>query len=138
MPDAIEFTVYGHPAPQGSSRAFVPKGWTRPIITSTNPKLKPWRQEVTGEAMSLGVKCIEAHVPVKVRIEFYFERAKSATVKKRPGMTTKPDVDKLVRAILDSLKGVLIHDDSQVDCIIASKRYGTPERAEISVRENLP
>ena len=133
MPEAVRFTVYGHPAPQGSSKAFVPKGWKRAIITSANPKLKPWRQQVSGEAMALGATMIPAHTPVSMSLDFYFNRPDSVSVKKRHGMTTKPDLDKLVRAILDSLKGILIHDDSQVTCIATEKRYGSPERVEISV-----
>ena len=38
----IKFTVYGDPSPKGSARAFVPKGWTRPIITSATKGLKAW------------------------------------------------------------------------------------------------
>ena len=47
----IQFTVYGHPEPQGSTRAFVPKGWTRPVITTASKKMKPWRQQITGTAI---------------------------------------------------------------------------------------
>ena len=49
-------------------------------------------------------------------------------------MTTKPDIDKLVRAILDSLKGILINDDSQVTELQAYKSYGSPERVSVLVR----
>jgi len=48
----------------------------------------------------------------------------------------KPDVDKLVRSILDSLTGVVYTDDSQVVIVTAYKKYGAPERVEI-VAESL-
>jgi crossover junction endodeoxyribonuclease RusA len=41
-------------------------------------------------------------------------------------MTKKPDIDKLIRAVLDALKGVAWCDDSQVVSVYASKRYGQP------------
>ena len=131
----ISFIVYGHAAPQGSSRAFVPKGWKRPIVTSTNPKLKPWRQQVSGAAASLGEAMFEQHVPVRVSLDFFFTRPKSVSVKKRPAMTSAPDVDKLQRGCFDALKGILIHDDAQIVDVRARKLYGDPERVEITVSE---
>lgn len=133
MARRILFTVYGHAAPQGSSRAFLPPGHKRPIITSTNPKLKPWRQQVSGQAASLGEAMIAAHIPVYITMDFYFSRPKSVSIKKRPGMTTTPDVDKLVRGCFDALKRILIHDDAQVVEVRARKLYGDPERVEIIV-----
>jgi len=59
---------------------------------------------------------------------------------RRPGMTTKPDIDKTVRAIFDALKGILIHDDSQVVELHACKRYrkpDEPERVEIELQEAI-
>lgn len=133
--EVIRFTVYGTPRPQGSTRAFIPKGWKRAIITSDNAKLKPWRQEVTGKAASLGIEPFAQHIPLSLTVDFYFDRPASATEKKRPGMTVKPDVDKLVRGIFDALKGVLYHDDAQIVSTIGMKHYGSPERVEIELRE---
>ncbi len=39
----LVFTVYGVAQSMGSKRAFVPKGWNRPIITDTNRNLKQWQ-----------------------------------------------------------------------------------------------
>jgi Holliday junction resolvase RusA-like endonuclease len=47
--------------------------------------------------------------------------------------TTKPDVDKLLRALLDSMTGVVFVDDSQVTKCQVEKRFGSPERSVISV-----
>jgi hypothetical protein len=35
MTDAVSFRVLGLPQAKGSTKAFMPKGWTRPILTST-------------------------------------------------------------------------------------------------------
>ena len=42
----LTFTVFGVAQSKGSARAFVPKGWTRPIITDSNRSLKQWSQLV--------------------------------------------------------------------------------------------
>jgi len=35
----LTFQVYGEAQPQGSAKAFIPKGWKRPILTSDNAQL---------------------------------------------------------------------------------------------------
>lgn len=140
-PSPIAFTVYGTPRPQGSARLVPVKGYTRPFITSDNKRLKPWRQEIVNSIMQFvtvdndgnPILQFERDSPLEVTMNFYFLRPKSA--KKRRGMTVKPDSDKLVRAIFDSLKGVLIHDDAQIVEHHCRKHYGGPERVEVSIRE---
>lgn len=131
----ISFTVYGTPQPQGSTRAFIPKGWKRPIITSTNKNLKPWRQEVAQVALDALQDSGQIQAdsgPVKLTAEFYFQRPKSVranTIYK----STRPDVDKLKRAIGDALSGIIYKDDAQIAMACISKLYGEPERAIITV-----
>lgn len=129
----LRFTVWGHPEPQGSTRAFIPKGWKRPIITASSPKQKPWRQEVTRVAIESACgEIISRENSVTLLLEFFLSRP--ASKPKRITMpTTKPDSDKLARLIADSLTGVVFEDDSQICDLIVSKRYGSPERVEITV-----
>src|SRR5258708_7163279 len=100
----LTLTVYGCPIPQGSARAFVPKGWTRAVITGANKKTKPWRQEIAGAAVAAmhkaGITMLEREHAVHLRAEFYFAKPKS-TKKSVIAKTTKPDVDKLLRSVLD-------------------------------------
>lgn len=133
----IEFHVIGIPQPQGSAQAFVPKGWTRAIVTSANKKNKPWRQEVAGVAIAYmqdhGFVLMEER-PIQVEVEFFFERPKS-TKKTVLHKITKPDVDKLARSVLDALTGIVFKDDSQVVKCIMSKSFGSPARAEVKITE---
>lgn len=132
----LAFTVYGTPVPQGSSRAFIPKGWERPVITAANAKTKPWRQEIAGTAKAemetYGVAPMLAGEPVWISVEFFFEKPRSIS-KRVTHKTTKPDIDKLLRAVLDSLTGIVFKDDSQVCSTSARKRFGSPARVEIVV-----
>ena len=133
----LSFTVYGTPKPQGSMRAFMPKGWNRPVLTSDNAKLKPWRQQITLTANTFRAMVTDASFqgPQVLVLRFYF--AKPASAKKRQFVTVKPDLDKLQRAVLDACTGVLWRDDSQVIEIKATKHYGLPERVEIDVASML-
>jgi len=133
---SLNFTVYGTPIPQGSAKAFIPKGWSRAIITGANKKTKPWRQEIAGAAVSAmqkaGITMLEREHPVRLRAEFYFAKPKS-TKKSVIAKVTKPDVDKLLRSVLDALTGMVFEDDSQVIEVTGVKLFGMPERMELTV-----
>ena len=126
----VEFFVHGRPQPQGSTKAFMPKGVRFPVVTSDNAKLKPWRQQVAGMAATIaqGIT-LDA---VRVQCEFSFLRPKSTSMKVLH-KTTKPDLDKLVRAVLDSLTGIVFRDDSQVIAVIATKAFAEREGAWICI-----
>lgn len=128
----LEFMVHGTPQPQGSARAFVPKGWKRAVITTDNKSLKPWRQEVSGMAhtvMQATGQAMEAGA-VRVSVVFCFARPKSVRSMHK---TTKPDVDKLLRGVFDALSGIAFKDDSQVVKTEGEKRFELPEGARITV-----
>ncbi|HEV7523030.1 MAG TPA: RusA family crossover junction endodeoxyribonuclease [Candidatus Angelobacter sp.] len=140
MTRRISLCVYCTPEPQGSVRAFTPKGWKRPVLTSDNKDLKSFRQEVSKAAMNartaagFGDLVFMKHEPVEVSFTFYFARPPSVP-KKRTCHVVKPDLSKLVRAAEDSLTGIIFNDDAQVININARKDYGLPERVELEVRE---
>jgi Holliday junction resolvase RusA-like endonuclease len=131
---SLEFTVWGVPVPQGSMKAFLPKGWDRPIVTADNKKTKPWRQEIAGAALAALGKQSPAgkNVPIRIEVRFFFPRPKSV---KALDKTTRPDLDKLLRSLGDALTGILWQDDAQVTEIHACKLFGTPPRMEIKITE---
>lgn len=140
----LSFTVLGKAEPQGSARAFLPKGWNRPVITSDNPKNKGWRKTVALEA---GVAMAEAGLsdlmagPVELEIWFHLPRPKSLKGREDVPHVTRPDVDKLARSVADALTGVVWKDDSQVFYLKARKMYANPgaePRAIVVVTEEFP
>src|ERR1051325_8086771 len=123
----LRFTVWGEAQPQGSAKAFTPRGWSRPIITSDNPSLKQWRQVVAEAANhALGeLPAVERGLLLeggRLTVAFYLPRPKSLP-KRATAHTKKPDLDKLVRSCCDSLSSVAFRDDSQVCELVAFKHY---------------
>lgn len=112
------FYVAGKPEPQGSMSAYSKAG--RVIVTSANPKLKQWRQQIAAAAERHARVMLNG--PVEVDLLFYLPRPKSAP-KSRTVPTVRPDADKLARAVLDALTGICFTDDSQVTCLYVAKKY---------------
>lgn len=128
MTPRLLFTVYGVAQPKGSARAFIPKGWTRPIITSDNKGLRAWEdtiraelQRVMGELEPFARQTL-FDAPISLSIVFRLPRPKSKP-KHVTMPTSRPDLDKCVRGAIDALTGVLFKDDAQVVAIVARKVY---------------
>lgn len=131
------FVVYASPAPQGSMKAIVIDGNAR--VMCDNKKTMPYRHAVTMMARNkmatenINEPMAGKHVPVKLMLEFHLARPKGAP-KKRTEPAVKPDLDKLVRATCDALKGVLYLDDGQVTELRAKKCYAEgPEMVVIGM-----
>ena len=137
MSERIEFTVLGTPRPQGSMKSFVDKAG-HAQMKSDNKQTLPWRQQVGWAALDARAKAgihdpWGSEIPVRLTTWFVFARPKCAP-KRRIYPTVKPDLDKLKRAIMDALKGVIYMDDAQVvEHGVSAKRYGLPERVEITL-----
>ncbi len=127
----IYFTVRGVSVPQGSTRAFLVGH--RVVTTNKTPALVAWRTAIADEARkvappallggALDVCCQFAFVPPT-------SRRKQGTV-----MYSRPDLDKLLRAVLDACTGVLWHDDAQVASLYGHKIYHTPPLLEVWVQQ---
>jgi Holliday junction resolvase RusA-like endonuclease len=121
-------------------RAFMPKGWKRPIITSTNKNLKSWRQDVAAAAeqamRDLGIEgCIDGTKAIRVEAQFYFTRSMSDEKKKKKKLNkiTAPDLDKLCRAVCDAMTGTVFVNDSRVSQLWCSKLLDTRARTVVKV-----
>jgi len=124
--DKIEFFVAGTPVPQGSTKAFYIKKSQRVVTTHSNKNTDAWRQRIATEAQQVSRDASfyedDPRTGYEVCLDFIFERPRSLP-KKWAFNAKRPDLDKLVRAVLDGLTGILFPDDSQVIRIVASKRY---------------
>ncbi|OPY34664.1 MAG: Endodeoxyribonuclease RusA [Methanomassiliicoccales archaeon PtaU1.Bin124] len=126
--DLIDFFVAGEPIPQGSTKSFYIKKLDRVVTTHGNRNTERWRQRIateaqhTNESRGMNFFCDDRRCGYQVCLEFVFTKPKS-TPKKHNLNTKRPDLDKLIRAVLDGITGVLIPDDAQVVSISASKSY---------------
>lgn len=140
-PRSVTFDIYGIPKPKGSARAFVAmKAGKKPraIVTTDNKSLKSWEAAVRDAARDVVGQAYFTEA-VSLEIDFWFPRPKSVSAAKRPHMTTKPDLSKLLRGAEDALNGVIFKDDAQVVRAITAKRYvDGPAGARITVTEMFP
>ena len=115
-------------------RAFVVRG--RPVVTSDNSKLRPYRNEVSRCAIQQVADrpLFPKHVPVVLEVAFYFRKPESVA-KKRTRHVVKPDLSKLLRAVEDALTGIVYHDDAQIVEAHIGKYYDQVERTVILVKE---
>jgi crossover junction endodeoxyribonuclease RusA len=125
----LSFRVNGLPAPQGSKRHV---GNGRMIEASK--KVGPWRAAVFEAVASLDFEPFANECSIE--IVFYLEKPKTV---KRILPTVPPDLDKLIRGLLDAL--TLAHvwlDDALAVDITAVKIYASkvdPPGAQIIIRE---
>jgi crossover junction endodeoxyribonuclease RusA len=129
----LEIVVEGSPVPQGSFRHI---GNGR--IIAANPKLNAWRQTIADQVSEkTAVRLIDGFC--RVDLVFTLPRPKSVPKSRRARPTTKPDLDKLVRAALDAISlpryVQLLTDDSIVTDLHAAKRYAdhTPPGVRIFI-----
>ncbi len=128
-------SVPGKPVPQGSLRSFKQKSGA--VVTPQAPKVLVYRNDIRNQWGE--PKPMEGEVSVTVVAEF--QRPKSHMTSKgilRKGapwaMTQSPDIDKVVRAVLDALTGYAFVDDKQVVRVHAVKGWVTyPSQTLITV-----
>ena len=123
--------VAGTPTPQGSKKGFVISG-RAVLVESSAVKLKAWRKAVAEAAKHANDSGLPYITPVHVDIVFWLTRPQKPKFAHAPGV--KPDLDKLVRGVLDALvhAGTLA-DDSLVTSLVAEKRYAPGEKTGATI-----
>ena len=131
------FRMDGRVPPKGSARSFAIKRGGRytgrtVTVQQNADDLASWAARLAWTAKQIGVECrrgpwfVEAYVMFERPKAHYRAGEKAKGLKaSAPGLPTgRPDLDKLLRTILDALTGVAWADDSQVVSIEAAKIYG--------------
>lgn len=140
---SLTFRVDGDPQTKGSARAFVQFAEVlaavdrfrktgqrispRAYITNDNPNTKAWQETVMDAALEArrGGPLVQGELmagAVVVDLVFHLPRPlkiRSSIV----SHTTRPDVDKLARPVLDALTGAIYADDGQVVAMRLAKQY---------------
>lgn len=140
MSNQVAFVVYGTPAPAGSKRAVRAGAYIR--VIDANRNAAPWKQEVARAALHAMGDAPRFDGPIAVVMTFF--RRRPAAHYRTNGLvkpsaplfpTGKPDALKLARGCEDAMSGLVYRDDAQIVIETLNKRYGEPERVEITVWE---
>jgi len=123
----MRFSVNGDPKPQGSKKGFVTKSGKVALVEMAGKPLKDWRTLVTFEARQAAA--MQGWIPSEspIHLEAVFRMPRPQKPKHRTP-AVRPDLDKLTRALLDSITnaGNVWKDDSQVVSMTITKTYGLP------------
>ena len=103
------------------------------MIHSQGSALTAWRSQIGYAAREAGAK---PHLEA-VHIEMIFTMPRPKTVT-RPEPSVAPDLDKLVRAVLDGLTAVAYRDDGQVTSLMATKEYGADPGVWVQMWAKMP
>ena len=126
----FQLFVAGEPRPQGSKKAF--NRGAHIVLVEANKDLPVWRDQMK---KMFELKMMELDnrfdTAVSVSLTFWLTRPKTVT---RQYATKTYDIDKLTRAVLDSLtQGGVIQDDSNVVDLTARKTYADNHEAGVLV-----
>jgi crossover junction endodeoxyribonuclease RusA len=117
MTTEVAFFVPGKPAAQGSKR-HVGRG----VLVESSKYVGPWRDRVSFAAHTAMAGRTLLDGPITVALDFVMPRPASTPKRTTPPAVKRPDLDKMTRAILDSITNIIIRDDSQVIDLHATKR----------------
>ena len=142
-PPIFDTFIPGIPKTQGSKNA-IPFMWNGKIrsrvIENNHTDLKSWRHDV-GWGVKMAFKRSEPlRDPIFLVLDFYRPRPKQHYLKQGnisptapTWPATKPDLDKLIRAIKDSMTAIVYMDDGQVVGMIPFKFFGRNPGVRIRV-----
>ena len=119
--------IPGKPVPKGRPRARVVKGRAHiytPKLTADYEERARWAilQGMAGAPLFTGAVHVELRFLFEVPKSWPKHRRLDALAGRHPHIT-KPDLDNLVKPVLDACNGIAFADDTAVTRIVASKRY---------------
>ena len=126
----MEYNLWYPVKPKPAPRPRVTKN-----VTFNNYDYTNWKNGLKLLAKSKIKKQIEGEV--YLQIEFFYEIPKSWTKKKKESAkwhTSKPDIDNLIKSVMDSLSGIAFKDDGQVVMIQARKQYANFDGVKIEIK----
>lgn len=136
----VKFEVLGVPVGKGRPRFSTQGGFVRAI---TPEKTVNYETLVRlSYQQQIGAFMFDKDIPLRAIIRAFFPIPKSTSKKKREQMrdlrilhTKRPDVDNVIKAVLDALNGVAYYDDSQVAEVVISKAYAEQPKVMIELYE---
>ncbi len=138
-PFSVSFTVPGVAVPKGRPK-FARR--CQHMTTYTPEKTASFENLVksrSDDAMK-GKGLIMTNAPVQAVINIYLpipkswpKKFKEMALNGQVGVTKKPDMDNVVKALFDAMNGIVFKDDSQVVFAMVRKTYATTPYTEITI-----
>lgn len=125
----------------------IPKGKARPRVTRTGHAYTPAATVAWENQIKLAAVHAMGSTPMPdgyfvMRLTFCFTPPKSYAKKRRESllgdgspMPHKPDIDNLVKSVLDACNGITYRDDAAVVEVYAKKRYGTENGVMVTIEK---
>lgn len=127
----VAFDVTGEPVTQGSMRI----NRSGRIYHEASRRLNAWRDAVSWWSKIQMGRVRPVTGPVAVSIVFRVRRPRDRTPVDQPDR--KPDIDKLARAVLDAMTGIVYEDDAQIVNLAVAKRYAGGDGRGLSCGANV-
>lgn len=121
------FRVDGKPISKGSMRVRHDQ-YGDAHMYSDQPGLKTWETAVGYSARQAMGRMSPSSNPIEIVLEFVVPAPKRREGELWPTQKGTGDIDKLTRAMLDGMNGIVYVDDAQVVRLLASKRYSSTMR----------
>ncbi|MGX1693159.1 RusA family crossover junction endodeoxyribonuclease [Brevundimonas naejangsanensis] len=143
----LAFTILGDPRGKGRPRATVFKGKdgapARARMYSDSKTVSYENLVKMAASQALGGRA-PLDVPLTVVVTVRMTPAASSSAKKRAAMlsgtivpTKLPDLDNVVKAVLDGCNKVAFRDDALVVSLIARKRYAEVAGVDVEIRPTI-
>jgi Holliday junction resolvase RusA-like endonuclease len=135
----IMFTIYGEPVPKGRPR-FSTRG--KFPVAYTPEKTKNYESDVAMMAKAaMGSSeplegALEAFIYVTFPVpDSYSKKRTEACLSNSEKHTKKPDLDNVIKSVIDGMDKIVFENDSQITSIHATKVYGEAPKVEVIVRQ---
>jgi Holliday junction resolvase RusA-like endonuclease len=135
----IMFTIYGEPVAKGRPR-FSTRG--KYPVAFTPEKTKAYEFEVGMMALAAmgGSKPLEGALEAFIYVTFavpesYSKKRLEACLSGSEKHIKKPDLDNVVKCVIDGMDKIVFDNDSQITSIHATKVYGEVAKVEVMVKQ---
>jgi len=141
MTFVIQFDVEGDPVAKGRPKFSQVGGFVR---TYTPKKTQNYEEHVAAVAKEAMGTTEPLETPVGVFLYFrmpipasYSKKRTQACLDGWEKHTKRPDLDNLIKTVLDGLNGVVFKDDCQIVALHCTKVYSTGSGVSVMVKEEL-
>lgn len=137
----VQVIAYCDPIPKGRPRFSIYRGH---VHTYTPKKTADYERLIADAYKEQAQYKFERDQALNVKISFGMPIPKSTTRTIRAQMidglmkhTKKPDVDNLIKSVLDALNGIAWEDDAQIVKVSATKEYSIEPYVCICINESV-